>query len=145
VLNGFAPVDGGGDRLRFRLALEWVWLILRLELRRGLGLDVDRDGEVLSSPDSKTSPSSVGGEGGRSFLAVGKWNGISVGEMYPPELDGPGPATAFPWAPASDNSSMGVMGGGGVNGGGGVISLLLNGDDGRFVVARVERFGRRDR
>jgi hypothetical protein len=39
---------------------------------------------------------------------------------------------------------MGVIGGGGVNGGGGVISLLL-GDDGRCPVARVERFGRRDR
>ena len=40
---------------------------------------------------------------------------------------------------------MGVIGGGGVNGGGGVISLLLNGDEGRFPVARAERFGRRDR
>ena len=62
--------------------------------------------------------------------------------MYLPELDGPGPATAFP---ASDNSSMGVIGGGGVNGGGGVISGLLNGGDARFPVARAERFGRRDR
>ena len=103
---------------------------------------------MSSSPDSKTSLSSpprVGGEGGRSFLAVGVWNGVSVGEIYLPELDGPGPATAFSWTPASDNSSMGVIGGGGVNGGGGVISGLLSGDDGRFPVARVERFGRRDR
>lgn len=40
---------------------------------------------------------------------------------------------------------MGVIGGGGVSGGGGVISGLLNGEGGRFPVARVERFGRRDR
>jgi len=147
VLNGFAPDDGGGDRLRFRVVLKWAcfWFRLRLELRRGLGLGDIRGREVPSSPDSKTSSSSilwVGGEGGRSFLAVGVWNGVSVGEMYLPEVDGPGPATAFP---ASDNSSMGVIGGGGVNGGGGVISGLLNRGDGRFPVARAERFGRRDR
>jgi len=103
------------------------------------------EGEESSSPDSKTSlPPRVGGDGGRSFLAVGVWNGVSVGEIYLPELDGPGPATASSWAPASDNSSMGVIGGGGVNGGGGVSSGLLRGDGRKFPVARVERFGRRD-
>lgn len=143
MLNGFAPDDGGGDRLRFLAVLGGIgfWSKLRLGSRRGVRLEDAREGEVSSSSDSKTSLSSIlrlGGEGGRSSLAVAVWNGISVGEIYRPELDGPAAA------PVSDNSSMGVIGGGGVNGGGGVVSALLNGDGGRFPVARAERFGRRD-
>ena len=140
MLNGFAPVDGRPTSVPVGARVGLVGVRAGVTARIGIECRLQRG--VFSSADSGTSPSSVGGEGSRSFLVVGKWDDISVGEMYPPELDGPGLATAFP---ASDNSLVGVMGGGGGNGGGDDISPSLNRDDGRFSVARFERFGQRDR
>lgn len=70
----------------------------------------------------------------------GAWNGISVGEMYLREVDGPA-------APAeSDSSSMGVMGGGGVSGGEGEArGLPRKGDDSMGADVACPTLGLRER
>ena len=101
-------------------------LMLGLESRRGLELDVDCDGYF--------------------HLRTQKLRLHQLGEKVVGRSSSSGSGMTYPWVRCtSDNSSMGVMGGGGGNGGGDVISPSLNGDDGRFSIAKFERFGRCDR
>ena len=87
--------------------------------------ECDREESATDEPSSSARwASSLGvGEGGRLALG-GAWKGMSVGEMYLRDDEGPAPVED------SGSSSIGVMGGGGVGGGDGEVKgLPRSGDD----------------
>lgn len=111
----------------------WIRTESSDSVRSGVAdLEVAREDtcEAHSSSVSSGSASSWGGDGGKLVFG-GLWKGMSVGEIYLREVEGPAPVVSV------GSSSIGVIGGGGVTGGGGdVVGGLLGG-------WLASRFGRR--
>ena len=94
---------------------------------------------VRTRPEVSRVSADCVGEAGK-FVLGGAWNGVSVGEIYLREGEGPSVAVD------SDSSSMGVIGGGGVSGGEGEVKgLPRSGDDSTGVVLESVLLGRRER
>ena len=101
--------------------------------------ECDADPAVEDSSSARSGSSLWVGEAGTLALG-GVWKGMSVGEMYLREADGPAPVRE------SDSSSIGVIGGGGVDGGEGeVMGLPRRGEDSTGADDDNPDLGRRER